>query len=917
MAKLPTSEDLGSPPSARSGRHIATYNPRPNTAVVGQGFAQLGHGISQLGAALAEHEQRKDAFATELRFQEFDFAQQRAFEDAKTNMQPGQAGGFADSWIGQYEQNATSFLSTIPSHLQDKYRLKLFEAERNHYRNAATFAHAEQMRSAGNAIEDQINNRYFPRAYSGENVDKISRDYRSILDENPYLSPIDRDEMFRKGMSTIEKAHVRGRLERGDISTKVEEDVRSLTEKLGAEILSSSEAAISTLLETGKTNPLEGVANISKDAGHTKSYGNFGLNSGGSIQKFVDEYGSKFGFTENPGSKAFDDQWKIAAATAPDKLHAAEMEWYTKNITSGIVNKLTKVGVSREVANDPRVRAYFADRSVQQGSGSIADMDKHRKRISEAFNNSGGDVERFLTNITEADRVSLKHDFPTALRTGVYSERGHDHRLDGRLRMSLDLSVPSQNNVVEFKKSPVESKYKYLNVSERFTLLNEIHRFRAKEIARVRAEVNKFDDAAAKGYAVPADQMRALTSKVASIDDPTLAAELRTAQETLLWQDSARHLRPDELDLFIRQEDERLKQGGATPFDLKRLDMANKLLTTMRQELKRDSLAWADRTGLVKIEPLDFSTPENAQASLGKRIEQVRLVAQRYGQIPQFLRPDERQSLVTMISQGGDETLSVAATIASAAGENAPAIMGEVFKDSPTAAAMIGGLVAETGAIMSAARDAADAMVLERQKDFQRLTGEPSEIRRRAVDVLGSALSGMPKTESAIIAAANLVYETRARKSGLSEFDSSVWQQGLREVLGERVIGDKTYGGIVDADPSMWSTRNIVIPPDVSQDNWRQIIDGLTPEDLAAADIGLPAGENGKPIPLSRAKGATLVQIGSGRYALSLGDPDTPGQERWIVRGDAPSQLFELDFAKLKPILSKRYDDLYLGAASQ
>lgn len=855
MAKLPTREDLGSPPSARSGRHIATYNPRPNTAVVGQGFAQLGRGISQLGAALAEHEQRKDAFATELRFQEFDFAQQRAFEDAKTNMQPGQAGGFADSWIGQYEQNATSFLSTIPSHLQDKYRLKLFEAERNHYRNAATFAHAEQMRSAGNAIEDQINNRYFPRAYSGENVDKISRDYRSILDENPYLSPIDRDEMFRKGMSTIEKAHVRGRLERGDISTKVEEDVRGIP--------APSEAKLPTKdFVRDKTIPLSVQAN---NPG--------GMWPGPSAKKFgmVSEYQTG----DRQGNKI---------AVFPDALHGAAAQFDL--LKSKYVGKTVKDAI----------------KTWSGGNSSEA----YAKRVAMA---AGLAVDDVLTEDTLKGQKGI--DFAKAM---AFHEAGAHYPLtDDQWREAQNVAI----NGTSLPAGSVSGKYKHLNVSERFTLLNEINRFRAKEIARVRAEVNKFDDAAAKGYAVPADQMRALTSKVASIDDPTLAAELRTAQETLLWQDSARHLRPDELDLFIRQEDERLKQGGATPFDLKRLDMANKLLTTMRQELKQDSLAWADRTGLVKVEPLDFSTPENAQASLGNRIEQVRLVAQRYGQIPQFLRPDERQSLVTMISQGGDETLSVAATIASAAGENAPAIMGEVFKDSPTAAAMIGGLVAETGAITSAARDAADAMVLERQKDFQRLTGEPSEIRRRAVDVLGSALSGMPKTESAIIAAANLVYETRARKSGLSEFDSSVWQQGLREVLGERVIGDKTYGGIVDADPSMWSTRNIVIPPDVSQDNWRQIIDGLTPEDLAAADIGLPAGENGKPIPLSRAKGATLVQIGSGRYALSLGDPDTPGQERWIVRGDAPSQLFELDFAKLKPILSKRYDDLYLGAASQ
>jgi hypothetical protein len=198
-----------------------------------------------------------------------------------------------------------------------------------------------------------------------------------------------------------------------------------------------SAAAISTRLETGQTDPLKGVANISRDSANSRSYGNFGLNSKGansSAEQFANEYGGNFGLTAKPGTEEFNQQWKAAAAADPEGLHAAETKFYNENIVGNVSEKLTKAGVPVDMANDPRVQAYFADRLVQYGPASIG---KHKERIGTAVKNSNGDAASFLRNMSDHDRGAMRQDFPTAIATGVYGEKGHNNRIMGRETMSI------------------------------------------------------------------------------------------------------------------------------------------------------------------------------------------------------------------------------------------------------------------------------------------------------------------------------------------------------------------------------------------------------------------------------------------------------------------------------------------------
>jgi hypothetical protein len=254
-------------------------------------------------------------------------------------------------------------------------------------------------------------------------------------------------------------------------------------------------AAISTKLETGKVDPLKGLANISKDSNGSKSYGNFGLNSQGSMQQFLDEYGDTLGaLSGTPGTKEFDRSWKAMATGDPETLHAAEMQWYSDHVGNQVGDRLKGIGLPDNLADDPRVQAYFADRSIQQGEGSIGGR-KHADRINEAAAKANGDPVRFLRSMTELDREALYEDFPSALKTGIYSPRGHDNRLDQRLNMSLNLGGRDSYSVLSpLERATYEQKARTAVRSAAESSRNQYKQMLEDDVASVRKTGNGVDN---------------------------------------------------------------------------------------------------------------------------------------------------------------------------------------------------------------------------------------------------------------------------------------------------------------------------------------------------------------------------------------------------------------------------------------
>lgn len=211
MAKLPSKQDLGGLPSVRSGRPIASVN----TSAIGRGVRDLGEGIASLGVAVANRNNSIDKFETERKFQEFKWNQQLSLDQRMREMEPGQADNFAGGWADGYKESASEFLSTVPEKLRPEYDNKLFDTERSFFGSAATFARQEQKRFSLGKLEE-MKNVYLSRAIADEKLDAVRSDYKDLLQSNPFLTPIEKDEEFRKGASSIETAHIEGRLNRGD-----------------------------------------------------------------------------------------------------------------------------------------------------------------------------------------------------------------------------------------------------------------------------------------------------------------------------------------------------------------------------------------------------------------------------------------------------------------------------------------------------------------------------------------------------------------------------------------------------------------------------------------------------------------------------------------------------------------------------
>lgn len=158
---------------------------------------------------------------------------------------------------------------------------------------------------------------------------------------------------------------------------------KTLSDRIGKKAGSAAKALITAQLETGQADPLAGVGQIANDSAGSKSYGNFGLNTNGSMQEFAKDYLGET-ITAAPGSKEFDAQWKSLAQADPQFLHQLEMQWFEEKILPRISTELTENGVPAEVASDPRVQAYFADRMVQYGPNSNKSYSQRIKRAIEA-----------------------------------------------------------------------------------------------------------------------------------------------------------------------------------------------------------------------------------------------------------------------------------------------------------------------------------------------------------------------------------------------------------------------------------------------------------------------------------------------------------------------------------------------------
>jgi hypothetical protein len=441
--------------------------------------------------------------------------------------------------------------------------------------------------------------------------------------------------------------------------------------------------------------------------------------------------------------------------------------------------------------------------------------------------------------------------------------------------------------------------------SMRSLLEGELRRSEAGRSVTERALLNDVKGVASlaeAGYAPRPDDIARIKAEVARSGHPELAAMMSAAEGALSFTSGARRATPAQLERWVEDEEARLRgTDGASHAEVARLEAARKLVGTMRAELKKDPNGWADRVGLIKVDPLDLSSPDGLSASLSRRVVQAEAVGDMYDQPPRYLREDEKRRLQAMAAPGGKALLDVVGTISKSAGGNAPKIMAELFDKGRGTLAIVGAHVADVGTT-PVAQDVADGVALRRTKDFKSLQPLSRYARAWSAEAHGGALAGLPQSEQALIDATNYAYDVRLQGKHQVE-NRSLWVSTFRELLGERKIDGTTYGGV-----TTWRGHSVVVPTDVKQDEFGDLVKSIRIEDFGDK----PPMTGSGPASVADIRAARLVPVGNGRYRMNLGDDDTP---QWLVDGER--RPFVLDLGAIKGKLIERRPDLYLDGASR
>lgn len=158
------------------------------------------------------------------------------------------------------------------------------------------------------------------------------------------------------------------------------------------------------------------------------SYGIFGMNSGsGSIQRFV-AGNPQFGFTQKPGTREFNEEWKRISETRSKEMYDAQLLWYQGAVLEPLKQQLSEI-LPDSLAKDSRVVAYLADRRVQYGNVM--------EKSAIAYSLSAQTPEEFLKRLTDFDLQNIGKAFTTYLKNNPNNVRGLKSRIQNRLSSAM------------------------------------------------------------------------------------------------------------------------------------------------------------------------------------------------------------------------------------------------------------------------------------------------------------------------------------------------------------------------------------------------------------------------------------------------------------------------------------------------
>lgn len=927
MARLPTRDDLGPLPAVRpveTPRGLA----RADASALGEAQSRFGDSLKRFGEVLLKRAEEEEDYEATKRLIEFRRSEEQAYEEHKRTIQAG-GEGFQDGWDKGYDERAKAFFGkggeNFPQRLRHKVDTKLLEIGEGLSTKALTYQVVERDRYEKESLNEALGKTLKDIEGAPARLSGFKSEGLAVIDLSP-MNPADKYRVRREFLKNADKtagiAEALG-ASTGDDFNRVAGTLfvsapskAKPLDKSGSDFFRAKLRARESSTIAGKVNE-DGYAGL--DQFGAPRLAQLGLYKPGADENVSDskarggwsgnKWSGTFSIPGHPEVKTLDQFLASEAAqNAAADVHAGEMD---REIKRAGLTKYIGTSVDGVPITQDGLRAMLH----LGGIGSTRRALESGGRINPADRNG--------TTVLDYAREFATPSGPTP-----------EGKPAGDVTVSTEGSVkPSTGPVTEVTvgsmkplwdgeekgEASYEGPYQHLTLAERKAIYGQLETRRKQLLSGMEKEITKFEAVAQNGYALPTPMLEDLARRVKEFNDPTLNAHFAATLGLAELTAQLNKMPPMQLEKMVADERQRVLREGMTEAAQKRLKHVEGVLANMRTQINTDPLTWASRVGIIAHDDLleKFGDDE----ALQRRAEQARRVGAYYNQAPIFFTKNEKDALVDVVRKGGEPMMNVLGRIVANFGTDARLAVGEFAKEVPEAA-WIGGMAVDSvknnGATMQAAKDAAQAIELKKDKNFKPIIhgggSDGDEHKTTARAALGTAFQALPGNDAAAIATADAIFETRAfRKGNITKFDAELWKQGLKEALGEHVNKGVTYGGLYHQGGGWFGLGRgnpVVVPANLRQSGFADVLPSLREGDLTDAFGAGPSTRSGNPVSMGALRRATMVTVGPGQYWMALGDPQGTDPQ-WVENG--MGKRYVLDLNQLEPLLRKRRPDLYLG----
>lgn len=415
-----------------------------------------------------------------------------------------------------------------------------------------------------------------------------------------------------------------------------------------------------------------------------------------------------------------------------------------------------------------------------------------------------------------------------------------------------------------------------------------------------------------QGFAVPQAEIEDL--RMTAGRTPQGQAAFDIAERKRQLAQNLRGQTPEGIDAFGRMMRDQMRVSGAVSGPQNELvSFVDELATERRKAIETAPLRDADRQGVIKVAPFDFSNTEQLETGMARRVAEAQAVAKHNQREPVYLDPDEVARAKSVIAQGGDQAIESLKRVIAGAGNAAPAVLAEIGNGAPELAHAGALLVNGIPQQREVARDIIEGRRVKGVPGANIPEIDAATDNEAFAKVFGKSLTHQPEDSERLRASARAVFTARAMRGGVlkgTQEASDLLEQVYREVGGQVKVRGADYGGPETYKPSWYKDASTtMLPQYIKRGRFPDVIGAITDLDLKELPGGGPVDKDGAPVKASVLQGYYPVAVRGGYQFAKKSDYH---DERLFLRGSDGGR-FTLDLDRLSVRLRPRVPDAFLG----